>query len=219
MNKIIKILLIGFLIIIISGCSGNYNLIINKDKSISEELDITIKNENNAYQKTLNIFEENNIDKDKYKVSVVDNEVKINYKDSFTSIEDYILNSKIYHQLFDNIQYNKKDDNISLYVNENLKLKNNINNLNGTNLNDIDIIQINITNPFKVSNNNAEIINERVYTWSIKNTDIEKEINMEFKDTLDEFPYRAVIVGSLIFVVVIIFGIRLLRRYKKTQRF
>ena len=219
MKKVLKIFFVSVLIILLTGCSGNYNLTINSDLSINEELDISINNQNDAYQKTLNIFEENEVERDKYNVVIVDNEVKINYKDKFSSIEDYILNSKIYHQLFDKIQYNKDSDNIDLYIDQNLKLKNNYNLLNGTNLNDIDIIQINVTNPFKVKETNSEIVTDKVYTWTIKNTDIEKKISMKFKSVLDEFPYRAVILGIVIFVVLIIFGIILLRKYKKIHRF
>ena len=219
MRKLIKILLVGILVILITGCSGNYNLKINEDLSLEEELDITIPNNNDSYQKTLNIFENNEIDKDKFSVTKSENIVKINYKDKFSSIEDYILNSKVYPQLFSNIQYNKKDNIIDLTINENIKLKNNNNNLNGTNLNDLDIIQINVTNPFKVYDSNAELVNEKVYTWTIKNSDVEKKIQIQFKQTLDQFPLRAVVVGSVILLVIIIFGIILLRRYKKVRRF
>ena len=219
MRKLVKIILIGLLIVLMAGCSGNYNLKINEDLSVEEELDITIPNKNEAYQKTLNIFENNNIDKDKYNVSIYEETVKINYKDSFLSFEDYILNSKLYHQLFSNIQYKTSIDTIELSVNENIKLKNDNNKLNGTNLIDLDLLQINITNPFKVVSSNAELINENVYTWSIKNTDVEKKIQLQFKSTLNQFPYRLVIVGAVILLVIIIFGIILLRRYRKTQRF
>lgn len=219
MRRIIKILLIILLITLTAGCSGNYNLKINEDLSLEEELDITIPNDNNAYEKSLNIFENNEISKDKYNVVISDNDVKINYKDSFTSIEDYILNSKVYPQLFSNIKYNKSDDSMELSVDENLKLKNSNNVLNGTNLNDLDVIQVNITNPFKVIKSNEEIANENTYTWSITKNDVGKKIQIEFKPSLNQFPLRAVIVGSVILLVIIIFGIILLRRYKKTQRF
>ena len=212
MKNIVKLLLVSILVILITGCSGNYNLKINEDLSLEEELDITIPKDNNAYQKTISLFENNDISKDKYNVIISDNDVKINYKDSFISIEDYMLNSKVYPQLFSNIKYNKSDDSIELLVDENLKLKNSNNIINGTNLNDLNVIQVNITNPFKVIKSNAELVNENKYTWSIKNSDVEKKIQIEFKPSLNQFPLRAVIVGSVILLVIIIFGIILLRR-------
>lgn len=219
MEKFIKIIIISSLILLFTGCSGNYNLTINEDLSVEEELDISISNDNNLYEKTLNIFETNNIDNDKYNVAKVDDKIRINYKDKFSSIEDYILNSKLYNQLFDNIKYNKNGDMISLSTKENLRLKNSNNILNGTNLNDLDVIQVNITNPFKVTNTNSDINDEKTYTWSIKNSDVEKEISMNFNTVLNAFPYRAVIVGSMIFIIVIVSGIRILIKYRKKQRF
>ena len=56
MNKKLKIFIIGILLILVTGCSGNYNLKINDDMSINEELYLTIDNSNNAYTKTLKIF-------------------------------------------------------------------------------------------------------------------------------------------------------------------
>ena len=217
MEKFIKIIIISSLILLFTGCSGNYNLTINEDLSVEEELDISISNDNNLYEKTLNIFETNNIDNDKYNVAKVDDKIRINYKDKFSSIEDYILNSKLYNQLFDNIKYNKNGDMISLSTKENLRLKNSNNILNGTNLNDLDVIQVNITNPFKVTNTNSDINDEKTYTWSIKNSDVEKEISMNFNTVLNAFPYRAVIVGSMIFIIVS--RIRILIKYRKKQRF
>ena len=219
MRRIIKVFLIILLVVIMTGCSGNYNLKINEDLSLEEELDISIPNDDNAYQKTLNIFENNNINKDKYNVVISDNKVKINYKDKFSSIEDYILNSKVYSQIFSDIQYNKKDNYIELTIDENIKLKNSNNTLNGTNLNDLDLIQINVTNPFKVLSSNAELVNENTYIWSIKNSDISKNIQLKFKSSLNQFPYRAVITLSILLIVIIVFGIILFRRYRKTQKF
>lgn len=63
MNKKLKIFIIGILLILVTGCSGNYNIKINDDMSIDEELYLTIDSSNNAYTKTLKIFKENNIRK------------------------------------------------------------------------------------------------------------------------------------------------------------
>ena len=107
MKNKIKFLILFLLIIITTGCSGNYNLKINADLSVDENLELTIDNENDAYEKTLKIFEDNKIKRDNYDVNINSNEVTITYKDKFDSIEDYILNSKVYPQLFSKIQYNK----------------------------------------------------------------------------------------------------------------
>ena len=219
MRKKFKIIILLFLIFITAGCSGNYNLKINNDLSIEENLELSIINNGDMYQRTIDIFEKNNIDNDKYDVSINENNIKINYNDKFSSIEDYILNSKVYSQLFSKIEYNKTNKFIDIYTNEDIKLKNDNTLLNGTNLTDFDVIQVNITNPFKVSITNAEIVNDNTYTWSITKDNNTKKIQMQFKPNLDVFPYRPVIVGSLIIIVSTILLYRLYKRYKKSQNF
>ena len=101
MNKKLKIFIIGILLILVTGCSGNYNLKINDDMSIDEELYLTIDNTNNTYTKTLKIFRENNIPEKDYEVVLSDNNVRITYNKKYDSMEEYILDSKIYHELSD----------------------------------------------------------------------------------------------------------------------
>ena len=218
MNKKLKIFIIGILLILVTGCSGNYNLKINDDMSIDEELYLTIDNTNNAYTKTLKIFKENNIPEKDYEVVLSDNKVRITYNKKYDSMEEYILDSKVYHELIDEIQFNKSNDYIDLYVNQKLKLSNDNIKSNGTNLVDLDVLQINIENPFSVNYTNAEIVNDNVYTWTIKKGDIEKKIQMQFKPSLNVFPYKQVAVLSTVIICSLIIIFIIYRRYKKRQK-
>ncbi len=219
MNKKLKIFVIGILLILVTGCSGNYNLKINDDMSINEELYLTIDNSNNAYTKTLKIFKENNIPEDDYEVVLSDNNVRITYNKKYDSIEEYLLNSKVYHELIDEIQFNKSNNYIDLYVNQKLKVSNdNGIKMNGTNLVDLDVLQINIENPFDVNFSNAEIVNDNVYTWTIKKGDTEKKIQMQFKPSLNIFPYKQVAVLSTVIVCILIIIFTIYGRYKKRQK-
>lgn len=219
MNKKLKIFIIGILLILVTGCSGNYNLKINDDMSINEELYLTIDNSNNAYTKTLKIFKENNIPEDDYEVVLSDNNVRITYNKKYDSIEEYLLNSKVYHELIDEIQFNKSNNYIDLYVNQKLKVSNdNGIRMNGTNLVDLDVLQINIENPFDVNFSNAEIVNDNVYTWTIKKGDTEKKIQMQFKPSLNIFPYKQVAVLSTVIVCILIIIFTIYGRYKKRQK-
>lgn len=218
MNKKLKIFIIGILLILVTGCSGNYNLKINDDMSIDEELYLTIDNTNNTYTKTLKIFKENNIPEKDYEVVLSDNNVRITYNKKYDSMEEYILDSKIYHELIDEIQFNKSNDYIDLYVNQKLKLSNDNIKSNGTNLVDLDVLQINIENPFSVNYTNAEIVNDNVYTWTIKKGDIEKKIQMQFKPSLNVFPYKQVAVLSTVIMCSLIIIFTIYRRYKKRQK-
>lgn len=218
MNKKLKIFIIGILLILVTGCSGNYNLKINDDMSIDEELYLTIGNTNNTYTKTLKIFKENNIPEKDYEVVLSDNNVRITYNKKYDSMEEYILDSKIYHELIDEIQFNKSNDYIDLYVNQKLKLSNDNIKSNGANLVDLDVLQINIENPFSVNYTNAEIVNDNVYTWTIKKGDIEKKIQMQFKPSLNVFPYKQVAVLSTVIICSLIIIFTIYRRYKKRQK-
>ena len=218
MNKKLKIFIIGILLILVTGCSGNYNLKINDDMSINEELYLTIDYTNYAYTKTLIIFIETNIPEKDYEVVLSDNNVRITYNKKYDSMEEYILDSKIYHELIDEIQFNKSNDYIDLYVNQKLKLSNDNIKSNGTNLVDLDVLQINIENPFSVNYTNAEIVNDNVYTWTIKKGDIEKKIQMQFKPSLNVFPYKQVAVLSTVIICSLIIIFTIYRRYKKRQK-
>lgn len=216
-RKIIKILGL-FLIILLTGCSGNYNININEDMSIDEELYLTIENKDGIYQKTLDIFQKNNISRDDYNVTIKEDEIEITYKDNFDTIENYLLESKVYHQMFDNIEFNKTGDYIDLYVDENINIKNDITELNGSNLIDFDMIQLNINNPFEVNFSNADIVNENTYTWTITKNDLHKKLQIQFKPKLNIFPYREVIVGSVIVICFAIIIINIFKRYKRSQK-
>lgn len=218
MNKKIKYIVISVLLLLVTGCSGNYNVKINEDMSVNEELYLTIENKEGLYQKTLKIFNDNNVKEKDYEVVLSDDNLKITYNASYNSIEEYILNSKVYHQLIDNIELNKSNNYVDLYVNEKLKLSNSNMKQNGTNLIDLDVLQVNIENPFEVNFSNAELVTDNVYTWTIKNGDIEKKIQMQFKPSLDIFPYRQVIVLSVVIICFVIIGVSIYIRYKKSQK-
>lgn len=218
MNKKIKYIVISVLLLLVTGCSGNYNVKINEDMSVNEELYLNIENKEGLYQKTLKIFNDNNVKEKDYEVVLSDDNLKITYNASYNSIEEYILNSKVYHQLIDNIELNKSNNYVDLYVNEKLKLSNSNMKQNGTNLTDLDVLQVNIENPFEVNFSNAELVTDNVYTWTIKNGDIEKKIQMQFKPSLDIFPYRQVIVLSVVIICFVIIGVSIYIRYKKSQK-
>lgn len=218
MKKKIKYIVISVLLLLVTGCSGNYNVKINEDMSVNEELYLTIENKEGLYQKTLKIFNDNNVKEKDYEVVLSDDNLKITYNASYNSIEEYILNSKVYHQLIDNIELNKSNNYVDLYVNEKLKLSNSNMKQNGTNLTDLDVLQVNIENPFEVNFSNAELVTDNVYTWTIKNGDIGKKIQMQFKPSLDIFPYRQVIVLSVVIICFVIIGVSIYIRYKKSQK-
>lgn len=218
MTKYIKLIFIGIILVLLTGCSGNYNLKINKDLTINEELELTLEKESETYEKTLKIFEDNNIDTSKYKIVTSGDEVQITYKENYNSIEDYIVNSKVYPQLVDKIEYNKKDGYVDLYVDENLKVKNSVTDNIGTNLLDFDVIQVNIINPFKINVTNADLQNEDTYTWSLTKDNPDLKVQMQFRPTMNRIPYRPIIVLVVIVLSSFILIYRFSKRFKGRQK-
>ena len=90
--------------------------------------------------------------------------------------------------------------------------------INGTNLTDLDVLQINIENPFEVNFSNAEIINDNVYTWTIKKGDTEKKIQIQLKPSLNIFPYKQIGVLFTVIICSLIIVLTIYSRYKKRQK-
>lgn len=200
MRKIKYILLI-FVILLFTGCSGNYNLTINKDLSVDEEIDILIDNKENTYETTILLFEKANIDSDKYKVVIIDDEVNIKYKENYSSFEEYYLNSKLYKTLFENIEFSIDNKGMSINTKSNLKLDDK-DNQNIINSYDIDNFKINIKVPFNVNNNNADSIKEDTYTWILNSNDTFKEISIDYSYKADKV--YGIVLLSLIGIATIV---------------
>ena len=212
-----KYLLIGLLVIVLTGCSGNYDLTINEDLSVTEEVKLTLDDEQDVYDKTVKIFEDNDIDPENYKVSLKDDEVNIYYKNKYNSIEDYVLNSKLYKQIFNEMQYNKTRKYVDLYVNENIKEKNDSTFINGTNLVDFDVIQVNVKTPFEVLVNNADLKNDDTYTWTIKKGESKKKIQFQFSPKVDKTSTKSIILIIVIIISAIILIAGVFRKFNERR--
>ena len=97
--KKLKILIVFIFVVILTGCSGTYNLKINKDFSVEEDLILKInKKDEETYNKTIKLFKSNKIKKDKYKVTSSNDEVKIKYSEKLILRFNAILfQHKRYH--------------------------------------------------------------------------------------------------------------------------
>lgn len=198
--KKIKYILILFIVILFSGCSGNYNLTFNKDLSVDEKLIVSIDNKDNSYEKTYSLFEKANIDPDNYEIIIVDDKVSIKYEESYSSFEDYYLNSKLYKQLFENIEFNKDNKGMSIKASSNLKLDDKSNQII-INSYDIDDFNINMIIPFSVDNSNADSVKDNTYTWTLNNKDTYKDI--EFIFSYKEDKLYGIIMLSFIGIAVV----------------
>lgn len=201
--KKIKILLLLFVLILLSGCSGTYNLKIKDNFSVEENLNIKIDNrDDETVEKTKEIFESNYISKDKYKISVTDNNITIDYKESYKSIEDYILNSKLYTQLFDSIEHKYSDGILSLNTSSKMLLRDNGSSSLYNNY-DISLLQVNIESPFNAKKTNADIENEDILSWSLNKDTKSKQIMVDYDVTGSRSKAKDIILISIIAIILI----------------
>lgn len=165
--KKVKVLVLLIGILLLCGCSGNYNVNINEDLSVNEELNLKIKQGEKVYDNTLKLFDDNDISPKKYKVVAANDVVTIKYKEKYDSLEEYLLDSKIYKNLFDTVNYNNNRNKIDIsstayFLTNNTDSEYIIDDL------DISLLKINVKTPYEVFNDNADSKVKEVSTWNIK---------------------------------------------------
>lgn len=206
--KKIKFIILILIVFLFAGCSGNYNLTFNRDLSITEDIDILIDNKDNSYEKTHMLFENADIDPDKYDIILNGDKVRITYKEKYRSFEEYYLNSKLYRVLFKEIELNRDNTGVVINAEANLKLDDN-NNQNIVNSYDIDDLKINLNIPFSVNSNNADEVKDTTYTWILNKNNTYKNISMKYDYQNDRTSSIVILVliglisaGIIIYLVV-----------------
>lgn len=198
----IKILMLFFLIVMLTGCSGNYNLKINEDLTVDEKVDFSIPVTDGAYENTLNLFKENKISQSKYKVTVSDDNIKILYKESYDSIEDYLLNDKIYKTIFNDVDYIKEKRTLRLAVDSKMKLDGKTSNFINNDFN-ISFLQINIETPFNIINNNADKMVKNKMVWTLNKDTTSKKIDFKIDIDKKSSSYSQILVLLIIGIIVL----------------
>ena len=213
--KKIKILFIVLAIIMLTGCKGEYNLTINKDLSLTENVKLSIDNKDDVYDKTIKLFENNNIDESMYDIDQTEEYVNIKYKEEFKNFEDYFLNSKFYSRILSDEDYVKDNKKISYRGFSNLKLDDNVSNSNLNNSFYIENLKINLNVPFSVEESNADSVKDNTLTWILDEDDTYKMINFSFKYLRNNNLYLIVII--LCSGIVLVTGFIFVRNYLKER--
>ncbi|MBR2713006.1 MAG: hypothetical protein IKE73_04790 [Bacilli bacterium] len=213
-----KLLLLFSILLLLTGCSGSYKVTINQNLTIDEVAKLNIRDNGETYDKAKNLFESNNIDKKKYKIVQKDEKVSITYKEKYDSIEDYVLNSVLYKQLFNEINYTKQDKEIAINADTKLKLdsKNQENIINDY---DINLLQITIETPFEVYSSNADEQYKNKYTWVLTSKSTEKSISISLNPTNKEYDYKYMIIIGIIAIISVIFVIKVLKKILNSNKF
>ncbi len=182
----IKICIFIFVIFMVSGCSADYNIKINDDLSINdsgygnpteyiyEDASISLEDRvRNVVRSNIDTLNELN-----YKYSVLDDGELLKFYNEFKSLEDYKKNNKyVYQQWFKNFDIEKNNGIFTVLAND----------FYPYNTQDLDKLvienlNINITLPFEVLETNADIIDDKnyTYTWQIDEETKDKTIYLKF---------------------------------------
>ena len=182
--KKIKIFIFLCLILLLSGCSVEYDLTLNDDLTVSEKVVATEKTKRmealtkqkgkQAVNYLYDMFKRNGED-----ITLTSREDDYNtYATVITShedINDYA--SKFSSDVFDNVNVTK-DGNIITFSAEQKELLSSDTNYSLL----YDDITVNITIPFEVTSNNADKVNGNTYTWNIKKDSDYKTIEFSYKE-------------------------------------
>ena len=217
--KKLRLFITILILLVLSGCSVEYNLTINEDYTINET--VIASEETNRMESLTRLKGKQAISYlyDMYKRDNKDveldyrNESKYTYATAYTShdnINEYANNFT--SDVFNKAIVEKKDNVTTLTLNQSQKLSN-----DDSYALVYDDIKINITIPFKVTQNNADSVNGNVYTWNIKKgKDLKtikvsyeegskkNNVNVKTKNKTYNIKYSVIIIGILIFVIVFI---------------
>lgn len=219
MKKRIKIFILLLIVFVVSGCSVQYNLTINEDSSVSEEVIASEKTNRlesktrlkgeDAYNYLYNMFKRPNED------------ISISFKEknnitygvantTHNSIEEY--SSKFSSDIFEKVEITKDEDTVTITANQKSPISS-----NSTSSYIYDDITINVTLPFTVIENNADKINKNTFTWNIKKDSNVKEIkltyrkkslanraNININNKEYSIKYEYIIIGVIVLSIVVI---------------
>lgn len=214
--KRFKICIIFLFIVLLSGCSGVYDITINEDLSVTESVNITLEKQEETYERVMILLESYGISTDDYTVSDLESTVKVSYTKNFDSIEDYILNSKLYPELFGNIDYTYDDRKLSINTSGVFSTNNDssyvVNNFN------TELLKININTPLTITSSNADEQTSDYSSWVIRQGDNSKEISITIDADKVGNRYKSVIVLIVMGLIIGVFGVLAFLKFRKSNK-
>ena len=225
----LKYLCFLFFLLILSGCTLDYNLVIDENLILTEY--ITTEEENSVistYSNSIegfiysNIFEyERDDDSSYYFFKKFKNDKSSRVIASYTYLDFNELKekNKVFDSFFSNINISINESIIKLYFES--KSSNELlqeDEINSPIFREANII---ITLPFKVTNTNADVVQNNNYIWNFDSDNYEKSVILEFDSSKKQIrmiptPYLVVI---FIVIAILFFGFKLYRNYKKNSEF
>lgn len=207
--KKIKIFSLLLIVILLTGCSGNYDITINKDLTVDERAEITV-DINGDESDLIDIINEK-FGINNYKLEEISNNVtKITYNKKYDSIEEYLTTSVIYNEVVDRKRYNNNRKTIYLETNTK-ELENNSDYLN------IDNVKVSIVSPLKIVSHNADEVINNNYIWNVTNNNA-KSIIFEYSLTKSKVNVFS-LVFSISLILLLILTVVFYEKFKKKNYF
>ena len=217
-----KIILILLMIGLCCGCQVNYQLEINKDLSVQENLKATRDSsffeeyENSSMGRVVSLIIRPYLDTlngNKYNVNnlITDSYGGVTINKKYKSLNEYSKNTILSSQFTDNIEY--KEDGNKVYLSAKGKFSHAEQDQTKFPVNDATI---SITVPFKVTENNADTVDGNTYIWKFDSKDDkEREIKLVFnKEKMSDDNSLTVIIGILILIILVIGGLIMFKQFK-----
>ena len=217
-----KIILILLMIGLCCGCQVNYQLEINKDLSVQENLKATRDSsffeeyENSSMGRVVSLIIRPYLDTlndNKYNVNnlITDSYGGVTINKKYKSLNEYSKNTILSSQFTDNIEY--KEDGNKVYLSAKGKFSHSEQDQTKFPVNDATI---SITVPFKVTENNADTVDGNTYIWEFDSKDDkEREIKLVFnKEKMSDDNSLTVIIGILILIILVIGGLIMFKQFK-----
>lgn len=217
--KRIKILILLLFIILLSGCSVEYDLTINSDSTVTEK--VVAKETTNRMKSRTGLSEKESVSYlyKMFKRDGLNTIISTKTEDPYTistvtgthsSVKQYAKNFK--SDVFKNVEYSEKDNIVTLKLNQDKVLSSSAS--KGL---VYDEITINMYVPFVVKDHNAESHQRNKYTWHINKDEKLKELTISYDKTSlthaktfhfgkikFSVRYELLVIGSIILIVGLI---------------
>lgn len=209
------ILLSIFVLLLLSGCKGNYNIEIKNDLSVSETFTINGDERfslvgytpSSMFNTLTNTYSDyyNSSDFNLYELTSDNNKLKINFKKDYSSLGDYKNSFYITKLYSGGLEITSKDGITTLKSNGNMD---NFWVLLPGDYEDslFEEVKISIKLPFKVESSNADVIDKdkNIYTWIYDYQESDKTINIAFSPDKKFVSSKFVIIKNILIILGIL---------------
>lgn len=207
-----KVILALLCVIVLSGCSAEYNITFDKNMHVEEELfgyesdEFFSSYTNSSYNRVVSFIIEPNLDyfnNNNYNIDIgsFDGNKGAKINRSFNDFNEYKEISKIYLEAVDDISYTEDNGIVTIKA----KIHINTNEQNQEKYY-VSNLKLNIKLPFEVKKSNADSVSDGIYTWNFDKENNNREIEISFDKNKVNVDYTLyIIIGGIALAVIIVF--------------